>query len=125
MPSAFPSVVRSGCKDREVWPCQAQGNERNHGSLFPRHFPFSLLYFSALVLFLFRGTIWSVITSGRLPPLSSTIFMPRRIFLMAEEGSFLGLGPSPKCRHSHGPPGLLPPTISIKKTVCKQKFDSF
>ena len=32
---------------------------------------------------------------------------------MAEEGSFLGLGPWPKCRHSHGPLGLLPPTVGI------------
>ena len=63
--------------------------------LFPLTFPFSLLSFFALVLFLFRGMIWSVITSGRLPPLSSATSMQRRVLPMADEGFFLGLGPWP------------------------------
>ena len=53
-------------------------------------FSIVLFYF---ITFLLRGTIWSVTTSGKLPFLSSAISMPRRILLMAEEGSFLGLGP--------------------------------
>ena len=57
--------------------------------LFPLTFPFSPLSLSVLVLFLFRGTIWSVITSGRLSPLSSAASMPRRILHIAEEGFFL------------------------------------
>ena len=51
-----------------------------------------LFYFST---FLLRGTIWSVTTSGRLPPLSSTTSMLRRILPMAENELFLRLGPWP------------------------------
>ena len=50
----FPPVVGSGCKDREVWLCQAQGTECNNGSPSLRHFrflrcPFLLQYFSCFV----------------------------------------------------------------------------
>ena len=65
----FPLVVGSGCKDREVWPCQTQGTECNSGSLSLRHFRFLRCHFLSLVLFLYCGMIWIVITSGRLPPL--------------------------------------------------------
>ena len=91
----FPLVVGSGCKDREVWPCKTQGTECNNGSLSLRHFRFLRCHFLSLVLFLLCGTIWSVTTSGRMPPLSSATPMPRRILPMAEEGLFLGLGPWP------------------------------
>ena len=42
---SFPSVVGSGCKDREVWPCQTQGTECNNGSLSLRHFRFLHCHF--------------------------------------------------------------------------------
>ena len=51
----LPPVVGSGCKDKKVWPCQAQGHEHNNGSLFPRplpflRYPFLLQYFSCSVV---------------------------------------------------------------------------
>ena len=50
----FPPVVGSGCKDREVWSCQAQGTKCNNDSLSLRHFhffrcPFLLQCFSCSV----------------------------------------------------------------------------
>ena len=80
--------------------------------LLPLTFPFSPLSFSALVLLLFRGMIWSVITSDGLPPLSSATSMPRRVLPMAEEGFFPGLGPWPNVDVDMDLFGLLPPIIT-------------
>ena len=61
----LPLVVGSGCKDREVWLCQAQGTECYNGSLSLRHFrflrcPFLLQCFS-LSFFCFSAfpTLWN------------------------------------------------------------------
>ena len=80
---------------------------------FPLTFPFSSLSFFALVLLLFRGMIWSIITSGGLPPLSSATSMPRRVLPMAEEWFFLGLGPWFNVDVDMDFFGLLPPTIKF------------
>ena len=113
----FSPVVGSGCKDRKVWPCQTQGIECNNGSLSLRHFHFLHCPFLSFVLFLFRKTIWSVTTSGRLPPLSSAIFMPRRILPMAKEGFFLELGPWPNVGIDVGLLVCYTPQLHIQRSL--------
>ena len=61
---------------------------------FPYTLSLYVLSFSAFVLSLPCGTIWSIATGGLLPLLPSAISI-RGGFSLAEEGSFHGLGPWP------------------------------
>ena len=97
----LPPVVGSGCKDKEVWLCQAQGLEYNKGCL--------PLY--AFVLSLPCGTVWSFAIDDLLPLLPSAISI-RGGFFYGRGGVFLWTGPLAQYRYWNGPISLFPPTIA-------------
>ena len=104
----FPPVVRSGCKDREVWSCQTQGTECNNGSISLRHFrflrcPFLLQYFPAPWDDMECHYQWQV-ASFILDYIHVEEDSPH-----GREGAFPQTGPLAQCRHRRGPTGLLPP----------------
>ena len=90
----LPPVVGSGCKDREVWLCQAQGTEYNKGCLPLYTFILSIvsLHFRAFPA-LWNGLefrhLWSV-TSFTLGYIHQ-----RRIFPWPRRGFLMGWAPGP------------------------------
>ena len=90
----LPPVVGSGCKDREVWLCQAQGTEYNKGCLPLYAFVLSIVFlhfrdFPALWNGLEFCHWWSI-TSFALG-----FIHPRRIFPWPRRGFSMDWAPSP------------------------------
>ena len=83
---------------------------------FPQTLPFSPLSFSAFVLFLPCGTIWSLATGGLLSLLPSAISI-RGGFSHGQEGIFPWAGPVAQYRYRNGPISLLPPTIALQNSA--------
>ena len=81
----LPLVIRSDCKDREVWLCQAQGTEYNKGCL-----PFYAFVLSVVFLY-FRAfpALWNGLEfchSWSITSFTLSYIHPRRIFLWPRRG---------------------------------------
>ena len=90
----LPSVVGSGCKDREVWLCQAKSTECNKGSLPLDASVLSVisLYFSAF------PALWNDLESyyqWSVTSFTLGYIHPRRIFLWPRRGFSMDQAPGP------------------------------
>ena len=111
----LPPVVGSGCKDREVWMCQAQGVESNKGNL--------PLDASVLSMVSLLSCFPYLVERSPIPlPVVCYHFYPRLCLSEkdshGQEGIFPWVGPLAQCRHRYRLISLLPPHNSSSKSCC-------